>query len=1062
MPKFSYKDPVIQIQTGLAGYIIEVFPSQRGRQMYRIQWENNTQTDEFEAYIRPDCNLSDPFERWKNGIFGSYVEYVRKNTTFKIQNTNNSTISSLKASKTMFHPYQFKPLLKFLNSDNRRLLIADEVGLGKTIEAGHIMSELKARKELHNVLIVCPSSLREKWRDELSEKFGFSFKIYEDSDDLIRDLQYNDGAVCAIVNYERMRAAKTERKNKNSDKKTEPSKNKTLIDRIHSIDAQFSLLLCDEAHRMRNQETLLYKGMSSLMPRAKAVLFLTATPVMISEENLFNLLHLLDAERFDNWQIFRNMSSGNKPIIKALAELNSSNFSFGQILKHLQEANITTTYSVMNKDKEEIIREQTVPLMEKYKQDPVFQEIVQLLSGEDSLQNRALLQSRLSAMNVLNTTFSRTRKKEVTTDMSQARREPHKCLVQWTPEERNLYNTLREDIQEEQQLAAHSDAAAALAITNGRRQLASSIFAFNRGHALPPKDSKLEKLKEIIQAVFADKRGKQRKIIVFAVYQNTLTYLETQLQADGFCTFRIDGGTPKEKRQGILKAFEANEEASVLVSSEVGSEGLDMQFCDSIVNYDLPWNPMVVEQRIGRIDRIGQESEVINIYNFVVEGSIQEDIFMRLLERIGIFRETIGDMEAILDAPFEGGISIRGAYEQFGKDLYVQKLTDEQLKEKGAQIAQAIENERQTISELESNVTNMLTNDAYFQNEIKRIISQKAYITDMEMRNYLQAILQTKETNLTTFDLVSTTNETFNLIVPPRQSGALDTFLNRYEPDTSDNRQLVRQFLNRVRGEESIHLTFNQEMAYQTPNLEFLNMYHPLIQACFGYNQGRVDKAQTTFQYALPHSPRISKGGLYCLALYELTIKNLVLGEEQSKKTLVPIVYDLVNQKTVEDSELIDELYGRTQTDGVEYNFTNEDLRQEALMDLRYCLTEAIKNVVMKQTEEMQKIFESSRLRKAQQVKDFYESRIDRLQKQIDGQEERLQEKEDELQFHYYSAQEKKDIEKEIRQIEGGLNLLQSNLNNLQQEYEKQLHVNQDPQIRIQEELVSLNLINII
>ena len=157
MSKYTIGNKVVKIESEKHGTIIEVMPARRGRQLYKVSWGESI-TDEFEVDLMPDCNLSDPFERCMSGIFGSYSEYAKKNTTFKIRNSNNSTISSLKASKTLFRAYQFKPLLKFLNSPNRRLLIADEVGLGKTIEAGHIMLELKARRELNHVLIVCPKS----------------------------------------------------------------------------------------------------------------------------------------------------------------------------------------------------------------------------------------------------------------------------------------------------------------------------------------------------------------------------------------------------------------------------------------------------------------------------------------------------------------------------------------------------------------------------------------------------------------------------------------------------------------------------------------------------------------------------------------------------------------------------------------------------------------------------------------------------------------------------------------------------------------------------------------
>ena len=174
MSKFGKGDKVININTKEKGFVIEVYPMRRGRQLYKVKYDDR-ENDENSIYLMPDVDLTDPFERIRQNIYGHYTEYLKGNTSFKIQSSNNSTISSLKASRTLFRAYQFKPLLKYLNSDSKRLLIADEVGLGKTIEAGHIMLELKARGEFHNALVICPMSLRAKWTTELNEKFGLEF-----------------------------------------------------------------------------------------------------------------------------------------------------------------------------------------------------------------------------------------------------------------------------------------------------------------------------------------------------------------------------------------------------------------------------------------------------------------------------------------------------------------------------------------------------------------------------------------------------------------------------------------------------------------------------------------------------------------------------------------------------------------------------------------------------------------------------------------------------------------------------------------------------------------------
>ena len=185
MSKFGKGDKVKNVITGEIGYIIEIYPPRRGRQLYKVKYDDR-ENDENSVNLQPDVDLTDPFERIRQNIFGHYTEYLKGNTSFKIQSSNNSTISSLKASRTLFRPYQFKPLLKFLNSDSKRLLIADEVGLGKTIEAGHIMLELKARGEFHNALVICPMSLRAKWTTELNEKFGLEFMDIDKKEQLLQ------------------------------------------------------------------------------------------------------------------------------------------------------------------------------------------------------------------------------------------------------------------------------------------------------------------------------------------------------------------------------------------------------------------------------------------------------------------------------------------------------------------------------------------------------------------------------------------------------------------------------------------------------------------------------------------------------------------------------------------------------------------------------------------------------------------------------------------------------------------------------------------------------------
>jgi superfamily II DNA/RNA helicase len=173
--------------------------------------------------------------------------------------------------------------------------------------------------------------------------------------------------------------------------------------------------------------------------------------------------------------------------------------------------------------------------------------------------------------------------------------------------------------------------------------------------ALPEEDAKLDRLIAVIEEKAALPNN---KLLVFSSFRHTLAYLARKLNERGVRVGLIHGDVPDHERRQRRAAFAASAEdprtIDVLLSSEVGAEGLDYQFCDAIVNYDIPWNPMRIEQRIGRIDRYGQKSDTVLIYNFVTPGTVEFEIYDRCLLRIGIFERTIGGSEAVLGEIAEG------------------------------------------------------------------------------------------------------------------------------------------------------------------------------------------------------------------------------------------------------------------------------------------------------------------------------------------------------------------------------------------------------------------------
>lgn len=1050
MSKYTIGDKVIKADSEEHGTIIGIMPPRRGRQLYKVSWRS-TVTDEFEVNLLFDCDIADPFERCMSGIFGSYSEYSKKNTTFKIQNSNNSTISSLKASKTLFRAYQFKPLLKFLNSPNRRLLVADEVGLGKTIEAGHIMLELKARRELHHVLIVCPKSLQRKWKDELAFKFGLQFKIYDSQKELISDMREQRVSVHAIVNYEKIRMKR--HKDGDTGKKGKDDMPKNIVDFLSAKDFHFSLVLCDEAHKMRNRETQTYKGAEIIMSQADAAVFLTATPVMISTENLYNLLHLLDNTRYYNYQIFDNRLQENRPFVEALTDLNH-HVALPAIAKKLNESEVLTRFF---SDEVEIFSHQTT-VGKAFADDAMYQEILHMLNGEDNSKNRARLQYLISSMSMMNNIFSRTRKREVTTDMSQAERKPHMRKVILTEEERIEFDKVIEEYKDDNSYTDYwgeevLTPGGALGLVQKKRQVASSVYAYLNSESSLDKgideyagytDAKFEELLKIIDEVF--KHG-IKKIVIFALFRKTLKYLQIRFKSRGFGTLMIHGMV--ENRIDVLDEFKNNPNAHILLSSEVGSEGLDMQFCNSMVNYDLPWNPMVVEQRIGRIDRFGQKSPTVNIYNIIVADSIQEDIYIRLLDRIGIFRGTIGDMEAILDAPLErgGSVTIQDVYNKLEKELYTSRLTDEEKQKKIAEIELAVANEKESIKHLEEGLDNALTNDAYFKDEINRIQNNNAYVTEFELKNYLESAIRQE---LTTCSLVKVDKDIYELRLPLSNPRILQNFLTQYQPGGDEYATMFRQFKREIEDKQSIRMTFNQQVAYDNSKLLFMNIYHPIIQACLCYFHKHDDESKTSFCYALTYDDLLQKGCSYYLIVYQMSVTRRVLGVPKHTETLLPLLYNVNEKKVVKDENIIDRVFSRSQIEGKEHNAANTDVDPEMLQDMRYDFAEEISDLKAKRIAEIKLQVESDRQRNEKQANEYYAT-------VIDNQRRFIRDWESEIEWIYDSD------EKRVRQLQGVIRLAQSRIQQLEKEKEDRLiQIREASQIDIGESIVSLNLINII
>lgn len=993
MAKFSCGDTVINIVTHQKGVVCEVCPPARGRQLYRVRYNDSLETC-LEKNLDGFFEIDNPFERVRKNIFGNKDQFMLVNTTYKINNSNNNTISSLKASKTLFKAYQFKPLLKFLNSQTRRILIADEVGLGKTIEAGHILLELKVRDEFKSALIVCPNSLKIKWQMELQEKFGLYFKIYESLNDAVEDLKSHPQNARGILNYEKIRV-----KRKDEVKNTDDTLSNGLIELLQSGQHKYSVVLCDEAHKLRNNETQQYRGMARILDYADAAIFLTATPIMLGEDDLYNLLHLLEPFYFDNQEVFRNTVSTNRPFVKAISMLNA-NEPLSSIKTLLINGLIKKTREIGDSLK---VTNSTVK--EEYSGIPLYEKIMRMLDHKDSLALRAQLQNDLSSLNSINNIFSRTRKREVSTkEKQQTERNAHKISVNLTKDERTVYDKvinnyleskggIEYDIYGEEVIPK----GAILGLIQKKRMVASSVnayrlFAENNYDVndfcsavesnINLKDSKIDCLKEIFNGVMS---AGASKIIVFSIFKFTVRYLMVQLRKLGYKIFAIHGDI--KEREKVIEEFKNCSDFCILLSTEVGSEGLDMQFCSHIVNFDLPWNPMVVEQRIGRIDRFGQKSAQVQIYNLVVKNSIQELIYDRLLQRIGVFQGVIGDLEIILE-------EMSGSFLKLENDLYGMNLSKVAQEKKIKDIERAIENQKIQLVEVEEGLTNTLTNDFYFQNEISKIKNHRLYVTEEELKNYVHMLVN-EQLKTCTFNRINE-NE-FSLTVPKSTPTVLSNFINENQPSGSDFDDLFKSYRRDIIEDFKEYgqhiLTFDQKYAFENKYVDYVNLYNPLIIATSVHFRKAIAGLGKTFQlrYNIPDNMDIDKG-IYYLAVYSVSIKRTIMGREVSSDVLVPVFYNVEKDMTINNEAINMKIFGDIQERALHLYDTDTSVHisEEACANMESDFTEFISDYVARKNAEITMKDDSQKELRLRQLKEYYESRIQKEEAYMKTEEKQL------------------------------------------------------------------------
>ena len=641
-------------------------------------------------------------------------------TAYQINNPSSHNLYSLNSARIDFVPYQFRPALKMIHADEPRILIADSVGVGKTIEAGLIIKELEARSELEKIVVICPRPLvaERKWEDEM-KRFDEEFipvdgatlrQIVSDTD---RDGEWPVRYNKVIIPYSIMDS----RLYNGDDQKRTRSFGLSELD----PEPHFDLVIVDEAHHIRNgsmdkEKAFAYKCTKYFCDHADAVVMLTATPLQTGDDDLFTLLNVLRPDIVIDQKTFEMMARPNEYISRAVRFIRAAEEGWAEAAADALLGVRRTQWG------DNVIAE-----------NPLYDDImIRLEKSKITREERVKLISDIESLHSFATMINRTRRKDI---QDFCVRRSHTISTEFTEYQQRLHDELL-SLEKAALAMLHDPRSVAFMMSTIKRQAASCIFGlaphirdiidrrihqlnddpdveyggFNMdgssGDAisslatnilrladnLPPEDPKLEATLKIIEL---KQEMPNNKIMLFSTFRHTLAYLKKKLTELGYRVEQVDGGVKDEQRYAFKARFELPKEdpdsIDILLFTEVGSEGLDYQFCDMMINYDLPWNPMRIEQRIGRIDRRGQKSEAVNIYNVITENTVDAEIYYRCLMRIGIFENSIGECEEILG---EIATGIEGI-------ILDASLTDDERKRKLEQIADNEVRKLQEITRLE-------------------------------------------------------------------------------------------------------------------------------------------------------------------------------------------------------------------------------------------------------------------------------------------------------------------------------------------------------------------------
>lgn len=637
---------------------------------YQVNLASGTTKSVIETGLRPAI-ITNPVTLLRSGTLGTARSVNLRIAATRIQFAHQyDNLSSLANSRVDIKEHQVAVLHRVATTYPHRFILADEVGLGKTIEAGLILKELRARGVAKRVLILAPSGIVGQWQYELRRKFNEAFANYTRATITVLEAENPEANVWTL--RDSVIASTTFAA-------WDPLRREQIA------LAGWDLVIIDEAHHARRtregegrfRSTNLYRLAELLADpeqgKALGYLLLTATPMQLDPFELYSLIELLDptlfadeadfeqhrselrglnvaVDRLDRWDLIEADEQEEARADGAwFLGIEEADVRFGsaegrmELRQELSRKHRLSEVLIRNRKARVggfMPRHATVWPVEMTELERQAYDAVTLYCRTGYAASRA---TKNNALGFLMAIFQK-----LNSSSSYAIRQS--LLRRIEKLEARLPAIVDVDEIEEEDLdeGRTEDALGDLLGMSARRATEEEIADLARIVQLLDQidiDSKAQVLIERLDELAQEEPNV--KVLIFTQSRDTQDYLERLLTRDEWRVHIFHGQLDAQEKDRAVAAFRDGRGQEILISTEAGGEGRNFQFCHNVVNYDLPWNPMKVEQRIGRLDRIGQRSPV-RIFNFSVMGTIEERVLDVLANRIRVFEETIGGLDPIL------------------------------------------------------------------------------------------------------------------------------------------------------------------------------------------------------------------------------------------------------------------------------------------------------------------------------------------------------------------------------------------------------------------------------